>query len=243
MAESEMSMKLLIDTCSKRVLFAEAGKDCVDFLFFILSLPLSTLIRLLGKQGMMGSVANLYGSIETLDESYIQPNMSKDSLLNPTAPYPGYSVLLLSSGKTPHLQASSDKIKYRCSALAKIKRSNGETGCYYSYFSNDPSASCPDCGRTMSQSMTCVDPPPQHLVEQQGYSGGFVKEVVTYMVTDDLVVNPMSTISLLKKYNIKNVCALEEKVVNLGVNEAVKLVKASLVSNKVLTHVFLGGKN
>lgn len=39
MAESTVSLKLLIDTTKvKRVLFAEADKDCVDFLFQILSL-------------------------------------------------------------------------------------------------------------------------------------------------------------------------------------------------------------
>ncbi|WMV35339.1 hypothetical protein MTR67_028724 [Solanum verrucosum] len=42
--------------------------------------------------------------------------------------------------------------------------------------------------------------------------GGFVKEAVTYMVTDDLVVKPMSPISsitLLNKFNVKNVGVLQ----------------------------------
>ncbi|KAG6415134.1 hypothetical protein SASPL_122536 [Salvia splendens] len=54
MSDSKVSMKLLIDTQGKRVLFAEAGKDCVDFLFHILSLPVATII------GMVGSLPNLY---------------------------------------------------------------------------------------------------------------------------------------------------------------------------------------
>ncbi|PPD71331.1 hypothetical protein GOBAR_DD31799 [Gossypium barbadense] len=36
-----VSLKLLIDTKGKRVLYAEAGKDFVDFLFNILLLPLA----------------------------------------------------------------------------------------------------------------------------------------------------------------------------------------------------------
>ncbi|KAL8557721.1 hypothetical protein ACS0TY_004992 [Phlomoides rotata] len=83
MVETKLRIKLLIDTVGKRVMFVEAGKDCVDFLFFILSLPLSTLIRLLGKQQMVGSLGNLYQSFEALDESYIQPNITKDILLKP----------------------------------------------------------------------------------------------------------------------------------------------------------------
>ena len=52
--------------------------------------------------------------------------------------------------------------------------------------------------------------------------GGYVKGVVTYMVMDDLVVKPMSTISsiaLLQKFSVKEVGALEERVVDLGMDE------------------------
>nr|XP_023913540.1 uncharacterized protein LOC112025105 [Quercus suber] len=72
--------------------------------------------------------------------------------------------------------------------------------------------------------------------------GGYVKGVVTYMVMDDLVVKPMSTISsitLLNRFNVKDVGALEEKVIHLGIDEGVKLLKASLQSKNVLTDVFL----
>ena len=52
--------------------------------------------------------------------------------------------------------------------------------------------------------------------------GGYVKGVVTYMVMDDLVMKPMSTISsiaLLEKFSVKEVGALEERVVDLGMDE------------------------
>ncbi|XVE69081.1 hypothetical protein DITRI_Ditri09bG0121500 [Diplodiscus trichospermus] len=55
------------------------------------------------------------------------------------------------------------------------------------------------------------------------------------MIMDDLVVRPMSTIScitLLNKFNIKDVGVLEEKVVDVGTDE----------SKTVLTDVFLGKK-
>lgn len=61
-------------------------------------------------------------------------------------------------------------------------------------------------------------------VAKDGFSGegGYVKGVVTYMVMDDLVVTPMSTISgiaLLSKCNVTNVGALEEKVVSFGMDD------------------------
>ncbi|CAI0626063.1 unnamed protein product [Linum tenue] len=73
--------------------------------------------------------------------------------------------------------------------------------------------------------------------------GGFVKGVITYMVMDNLEVKPMSTISsitMLNKFNIQEVGALEEKVIELGVDEGLDLLKASLQSQTVLTSVFLG---
>ncbi|CAK9143369.1 unnamed protein product [Ilex paraguariensis] len=51
-----------------------------------------------------------------------------------------------------------------------------------------------------------------------GELGGFVKGLVTYMVADDLVVQPMSTIfciNALNKFNVKQVGAL----VDLGMDE------------------------
>ncbi|XP_065631891.1 uncharacterized protein LOC112018909 isoform X2 [Quercus suber] len=62
------------------------------------------------------------------------------------------------------------------------------------------------------------------------------------MVMDDLVVKPMSSIScvtLLNRFNVKDVGVLEEKVVDLGIDDGVKLLKASLQSKTVLTDVLL----
>ncbi|KAL0390573.1 UNVERIFIED_CONTAM: hypothetical protein Scaly_0414400 [Sesamum calycinum] len=97
MAESALSLKLLIDTRSRRVLFAEVGKDCADFIFHIMPLRVASIISLLRETGMGGSLKNLYGSIE----NYIQPNQSKDTLLKPAVPLPGSSVPLLLLGDTP----------------------------------------------------------------------------------------------------------------------------------------------
>ena len=52
--------------------------------------------------------------------------------------------------------------------------------------------------------------------------GGYVKDVVTLLVMDDLTVEPMSTISaimLLKKFNVKDCSALEEMIVDLGTKQ------------------------
>ena len=56
MEETNVNMRLLIDTESHRVLIAEAGKDFIDFLIHMLALPVGTFIPLLKKQGMGGSL-------------------------------------------------------------------------------------------------------------------------------------------------------------------------------------------
>ncbi|KAJ0721943.1 hypothetical protein HanOQP8_Chr08g0281071 [Helianthus annuus] len=58
-------------------------------------------------------------------------------------------------------------------------------------------------------------------------NAGYVKEVVTYMVMDDLVVKPMSTISgitLINKFGVKDLSQLEEKNVSFGKDEVLYIV-------------------
>ncbi|PNX63358.1 hypothetical protein L195_g061587 [Trifolium pratense] len=48
-----------------------------------------------------------------------------------------------------------------------------------------------------------------------------------------------STITLLNNLNIKEIGTFQEKVVEIGVDEGIKLLKASLQSKMVLTSVFI----
>ncbi|KAH7841271.1 hypothetical protein Vadar_027781 [Vaccinium darrowii] len=173
-SKAKVSLKLLIDTKAKRVLFAEAGKDFVDFLFNLLRLPVGTVVKLLTKQSMHGVVLIL----------------TRTSVMFGTL------------------------------------------------------CACPGCDSYLSREMDYVTREGVvQEVESEAGEGGFVKGVVTYMVMDDLVVIPMSTISgitMLNKFNVKDVGALDERVVQMGMAEGLKLLKASLESKKVLTSVFLG---
>uniref|UniRef100_A0A8R7Q0I0 Uncharacterized protein n=1 Tax=Triticum urartu TaxID=4572 RepID=A0A8R7Q0I0_TRIUA len=88
-------MKLLVDTKARRVLFAEAGKDVVDFLFSLLALPIGTAVKLIGAKSMVGSAGDLYRSVEKLDGTYVQPGAAKDAILRPVmARSPANSALL-----------------------------------------------------------------------------------------------------------------------------------------------------
>ncbi|XP_066316138.1 uncharacterized protein [Miscanthus floridulus] len=87
-------------------------------------------------------------------------------------------------------------------------------------------------------------------IEVVGFSDpagvGFVKEVVTYTIMDDLKVAPLSAVSvitLLKALGVADISSLQEMTVRVGYAEGLEMLRASLQSEAVLTDVFLRKKN
>ncbi|MED6207863.1 hypothetical protein PIB30_039499 [Stylosanthes scabra] len=235
-ATNNLSLKVLIDTKRKKVLFAEASKDVVDFLFTLLQLPLATVVKLLTKEDVVGSLGNLYSSVENLNHVYMQPNLSKDLLLNPTIPpyfSPSISGLLPSAAINNHSQLTPKL--YMCSCGCR-GGSNTVTDVNNSSCGNY-------CGGRMTREVRFIKGHAITSAHSENYNNGFVKEGITYMIMDDLVIQPaMSTISsitMLKQFNVKDVGVLKEAVFQLGINEGLKLLKASMESETVLTSVFL----
>ncbi|KDO67762.1 hypothetical protein CISIN_1g042483mg [Citrus sinensis] len=188
MAASKVRLKLLIDKKGCKVLFAEAGKDFVEFLFYLLSLPAGTIVKLLREKYMVGCLSSLYQSIETLSETSMQQNRHKNSVLNPRSPFDFSEIPFLLSR-----QESNTRKFYSCPNIADVLN-----------------LVSPGFNATMSCELSYISP----------------------------VVMPMSTIcslTLLNKFNVKDVGGLEEKVV-----DGLRLLKASLECKTVLTSVFLG---
>ncbi|XP_038679802.1 uncharacterized protein LOC119980963 [Tripterygium wilfordii] len=253
MAAPDMTMKLLIDTRGRRVLYAEAGKDVVDFLFSILSLPLGSATRLLTSNEMVGSVGNLYLSIKDLNDAYMLPK-KKEMLLNPvlTNPIAANAPLLMPTNHQP----STKKPLYRCckgngqtfshsassfsfGPSSQMSSPSGRCDPYVTYNFNER---CPNCNNLMNSNVKIVG---QVEEGSSSFEGGLVQGLVTYMIMDDLVVKPLSTISsidLFHIFNVKEMGSLEEKKVNLTMGEGKKLLKASLQSKTVLTDIFFEEK-
>ncbi|KAH7537280.1 hypothetical protein FEM48_Zijuj03G0076000 [Ziziphus jujuba var. spinosa] len=315
-AKSRINLKLLIDSRGQRVLFAEAGKDFVDFLFTLMSLPVGTVINLLSSNAMVGSLGKLYQSIENLDDTLVQPNVDKETLLNPKPPalnganpiplllpnnniryehegkninvFPqinnhntfGFAVspssstsLVGSLSSSPSLFGSSASSAFGSSSSSPcFGSSTSSPPCFGSSLSSSApsfgSSSSPPCfgsslsspslfgspssspfgSSSLAPSFGSLSSSPSLFGRKSSSScgcgeGGFVKGVVNYMVMDDLEVSPMSTISsiaILNKFDVKEVGALQDKMVSIGMNEGLKLLKAALQSKTVLTDVFLG---
>ncbi|CAL4951608.1 unnamed protein product [Urochloa decumbens] len=235
-----LSMKLLIDRKAKRVLFAEASKEIVDFLFSLLALPVATAVKLVGKDAMVGCVGNLYASVDKLDTTYVQPGAAKDALLSPAVLSPATSSnssLLRLPAAPPSGQAKSF---YRC-----------QSSHCRSYITDVNGKACPaGCGYQMSVAVQFVSSAAGYgssgQQAAQGDAKGFVQGIVTYTVLDNLTVTPMSAISsitLLNTFAVRDLADLQEKTVQLGYNEGLAILKASLQSQTVLTDVFLTGSN
>jgi hypothetical protein len=74
MAPTKISLKLVMDKKSERVLFAEANKEFMDFLFNFLTLPFGNITEILKEKGMGGCLPSLFKSIENLSDAYFLPD-------------------------------------------------------------------------------------------------------------------------------------------------------------------------
>jgi hypothetical protein len=215
-ATKQVSLKLLIEKKSQRVLFAEADKEFVDFLFSIFILPVGTITRLLQKKNMAGCLRSLYKSIENLSDIYLQPDQDKNFLLDPKVAISGAKVPLL----LPSVEQSYTATNfYRC---VHVSSGSSKYSNCSEYVANDQRAICPHCKSSMTSEQKYVEYPPRDIKASSSSEGGYVKGVITYMVMDDLDVKPMSTISsisLLTKFGVRDLGAVEEMVVDLGIDE------------------------
>ncbi|KAL5202606.1 hypothetical protein ABZP36_013558 [Zizania latifolia] len=247
MGSSKINLKLLVDSKSKKVLLAEAGKEFVDFVFSLLTLPIGAVVKLISAGTMQGSIGRLYQSVEHISASYILPNKDRADLLRPKVLHPDARELLLLQGGKPE---SGDG----ASPLARFKLYTCAGLCATAAMEDN--AACPHCKQAMASEVALVlpsasAPSPADQASSGGYCGGgeessgYVKGLVTYMVTDGLEVTPMSAISsitLISKFSVGKDVELAEKFVSVGMDEGLGLLKAALRSDTVLTDVFLAKK-
>ncbi|WCJ19536.1 hypothetical protein M5689_001822 [Euphorbia peplus] len=233
---SKVELKLLINKKEKKVLYAEANKEFVDFLFRLMSLPLGGILKLTENKETVGSIGDLYNSIKSFNQTYLQSSKQLNLLLNPELPEVSLERPLL---------ITSNARQYMCPYWGLHQNLYTTRHSSNPYITDDPETCCPDCKSVMYVEMKFVG---KDCAELGSSSDGFVKEMVTYMVMDNLEVKPLSTISglaLLNSFNIQDVSSLKEMVVRVGAAEALKLIEESLKSKNVLTSVFLaqGSKN
>ncbi|OEL12727.1 hypothetical protein BAE44_0026255 [Dichanthelium oligosanthes] len=242
----DFSMKLFIDTKSRRVLFAEAGKDVVDFLLSLLALPVATAVTLVKPEPVVwlmdGSVGKLYASAEKLGSTCVPTSSSPAASTS--------SCLLL----MPETSFEPSKIFFRCQHHYGICH-YGSKNCG-SYMTDVKGTKCPNCGSPMTATLHYVSPAwprrpyPSQNPAQSAPSGGSTAQeaaaAATFTVLDDLTITPnapvsaiSSFITLLGTLGVTDLAAVQERTVELNHNKGLMILNASLRSKTVLTDVFV----
>ncbi|XP_078169510.1 uncharacterized protein LOC144563923 [Carex rostrata] len=210
-AVNKLSLKLLIDNQSDKVLFGEASKDVVDFIFSFLALPLGAANKLLAKDATVGSIGEVYHNLSKVNEILSSDKVSSLLKAPPPSPVNRNTNFLL-----PPSTYQGTKL-YVCPSTT-FHYNNGNNS-----YASEVKGTRPNCGLGLNREAKFVDTESNVSVVEVGSDGkGHVKGVVTYSLMDDLTVVPMSTISstaLLNKFQIKDLGFLEEKTVTIGFEE------------------------
>ncbi|GJU90246.1 hypothetical protein Tco_1302669 [Tanacetum coccineum] len=176
---ASMTLKVMLQKSTSKLLFAEANSNMVEFLFGFLEIPLGTLVgKLMNGMTSYVSLDNLYKSISKLSVGeYIKSHDLKDMLINPTL---------------VHKCLSKNQI-------FPIKVSRGPEVYYHTYLEN--------CWRRSYMTSSSISRKLEVGHKDKNCSsmahidirvqGQYLKASAKFMVTDDLVITPFSSTSTL----------------------------------------------
>ncbi|CAL5015124.1 unnamed protein product [Urochloa decumbens] len=201
-----IEVNLFVDKEKKKVLFAESDKEFVDVLFSFLTMPLGTIVRLLGKQSQMGCLDEVYKSVEDLSTDFFQTKACKGMLLAP---------LNAASSHCSRLKINVDDTKVRHSVpdtvckCGKVMQSVGES------LQNDGSAAAGNS-------------------EDGVFVKGCLKFIITddFHVAP---ASTSLMLSLFEKFGVRDPIDLDKEVVNLSLDKIINLLKRSLTSKQPFT--------
>lgn len=191
-------MKVMQSKSHKNIIYAETNGDFVDFIFSFLTMPLGSIVKLLGVNSFSGCVGNLYESMMSFDPTSV--------LLNPGIVQqfscPNYPL------KIPHVFPLPTTYYY------------GMHGKGYSYEYRGLISK----SRGSIYSPTSLISLDLNILKDGVV--GFVKKDSLYGVGDDLKVKPVSAnfcFSYLKELNL-SLDDLEVKVISIGEVEVMWLL-------------------
>ncbi|CAL4958286.1 unnamed protein product [Urochloa decumbens] len=238
---SVFTIKLVVDTRYRRVLFAKITTDVVDFLHALLISP-DTPVSLDDMACWAGCTDNIVASVEELDylvaeaEAEEGEDEDDDDDENEDAP----------PSPPPQQQQQARRRFFVC-------RGKRGAGCDV-YLAERSDTRCPSCGWLMdaeaprdSPGAGCSWPPPPRDSPGAGCSWPPPPPprrdspgAVTCTLMDDLSIGPTPDDILgLAIMKGASAAAFQEETVRLGRKEGLKILKASLKSKTVLTEVFL----
>ncbi|KAJ0705939.1 hypothetical protein HanLR1_Chr09g0301111 [Helianthus annuus] len=208
--EAKISIKVIVDKVNSRVVYAEADYTFVDILFSFMTLPLGTIVRLLGKLDdkkfeALGSLNNLYQSLKDFPDCYLSSEECKPMLLNPRS---------LSYDHCRNLQLQIDDME----PMKYFKCSNPR-----------------DCDGLLNRCMSVMD---CSIVLYGG--GVFVSDLATFIVTGDLCVMPNTSANIIRSITERGVIdasQLEEANFDLCLYKMLTFLKMALLNHCPFTYL------
>ncbi|KAF6155542.1 hypothetical protein GIB67_004536 [Kingdonia uniflora] len=83
-SDAKITVKIIIRKSNNKILFVEAGKYFVDFLFIILVLPLGSVVKFLERTPNLGCISTLYKSVGSSEfDRFITSSCRRKNLLSP----------------------------------------------------------------------------------------------------------------------------------------------------------------
>ncbi|KAH0672989.1 hypothetical protein KY290_025270 [Solanum tuberosum] len=238
METTNFGLKLLVDSKAHKVVFAECGKDFIDFLFTILKLPIGYFFGQPSKMSVLGCLGNMIPIMENFGDDLMQLDelgevmtwiITDDLFIAPLSATSVINVLNKSKAQVDPLQYKT--IDFQISDLTGWRKSNNGEKCSVKLTVDSE-----------ANRVVFVEATPNMFLDNDG---GYVKGLIVYMVTDDLSVTPLSMISALSKLdictNVESNAEFEVKIGEFGVNEALGFLEASFQSRTVLSDTFLEG--
>ncbi|KAI3701631.1 hypothetical protein L6452_26848 [Arctium lappa] len=224
----KMTLKVALQKSTSKFLFAEADEDFVEFVFGFLEIPLGTVIgKLMNGSTSVDSFDNLFSSISNMRVGkYIKSQDLKDMLLNPQLEQKSISQYQI----FPLNVANSSQDHIICSKKSCVRISKKSFGLK---------------SRKSSKCIPQTIIPNSREFKTSRVQESFLKAPVKFMLTDDLVITPLSFVSaiaLLNKLNVP-VDDVEEHELIIGVEEGLKILKASLKSSSTLSDALFDGNS
>jgi hypothetical protein len=212
----QMSVKVTVRKSNEQILFVEAEEDFVDFVFSFLTFPLGGVLHMLQGFSSVCCIDNLYKSMTELSsERYLISQGIKDKLSKPQC--------------FPQFELNKQILPIGASSLPDYFLLDNDYGYAYAYST--------DVIKTMLYSKNhngrCAilfdEYVPYKLVDPKSPNekSTFARGLLMYMVTGDLCVSPMSSISTMSYLKRSKVplSDLEERVIKIGVKEVIMFIK------------------
>ncbi|KEH28932.1 hypothetical protein MtrunA17_Chr4g0007631 [Medicago truncatula] len=231
-SDVKMDVKLARSKSQKKIIFAEASENFVDFIFTFLAIPLGSVVKLLDGNSFVGCVDNLYKTVETLDSSLCTD--SRSVLLNPgLSPQFGCPKQLLN---IPDVRPQPPTTRYYGTGKPKLVFSD-YNGSHQIVEEKIEGGVISKKKVSIYNRIVLTELDPRSSNKSKEGVMGFVKNATLYAIGDDLTVKPLSgssCISYLKELSLP-LDDLEMKVISIGEAEALSLLAASLTSKFTLT--------